>query len=497
MRIVKRLLLGLALSVAVLGAAVAIKTWTNGSRQIAVRPVAPAPVDADAAASRLSQAVAARTLSFAPGIAPATEEFRKFHRFLEASYPRAHAAMNREIVGGLTLLYAWEGREAAARPVVLLAHQDTVPIAPGTESAWKVPPFEGRIEGGYVWGRGAWDNKSNLMAMLEAIEQLAAEGFQPRQTVYLVLGHDEEIGGRNGALAVANLLKSRGVKAELVLDEGLLVTEGILQGLDAPVALIGLAEKGYLTLELTAMGTPGHSSMPPRRTAVGTLAAALARLEATQRPAAIGGVAAEMFAAIAPEMGGLNRVLLSNLWLTEPLVRRKLEEGTSTNAMLRTTTAMTVLKAGEKDNVLPGEARALVNFRLLPGDTIAGVVAHAKGVAGEGIAVAVQGADASEPSPVSSSTSPAYRAIERTVREVFPGVIVAPSLMIAATDARHMTAISDQIYRFSPVRARAEDLSRFHGTDERISVANYVEMIRFYRRLLENVGGAAGLALAR
>lgn len=494
MRIVKRGLLGLVALGMALASIVALNAWSSTSRQISVKAPVPMPVDGDAVARRLGDAVAVRTVSFALGIAPASEEFRKFHRLLETSFPKAHAAMRREIVGGLTLLYAWEGREAAARPIVLLAHQDTVPIAPGTEAAWAVPPFEGRVERGYVWGRGAWDNKSNLMGMFEAIEQLASEGFRPRQTIYLVLGHDEEIGGRGGALVAARLLAQRGVKAEFVLDEGLLVTDGILQGLPAPVALIGVAEKGYLTLELSASGTPGHSSMPPRQTAVGTLASALARLEASQRPARIGGVAAEMFAAIAPEMSGFNRLMLSNLWLTEPLVRRKLEEGASTNAMLRTTMAMTVLQAGEKDNVLPGVARALVNFRLLPGDTIAAVIGHVKSVAGEGVTVTVQQADASEPSPVSPRTGTGYRTIERTVREVFPGVLVAPALMIAATDARHMTAISDQIFRFSPVRARTEDLTRFHGTNERISIANYVEMIRFYRRLIENSGGTLGMA---
>jgi carboxypeptidase PM20D1 len=453
-------------------------------------------VDAASAARRLGEAVQARTVSFAPGIAPASDEFRKLHRHLESSFPKAHAAMKRETVGGLTLLYTWEGREPGARPIVLMAHQDVVPIAPGTEGAWKAPPFSGRIDDGFVWGRGAWDNKSNLMAMLEAIEQLSVEGFRPRQTLHLVFGHDEEIGGRAGALAAAELLKSRGVRAEFVLDEGLLITEGILSGLAAPAALIGLAEKGYLTLELTATGTPGHSSMPPQQTAIGLLAAALTRLEAAQRPAAIRGVAAEMFAAVAPEMSGLNRVLLSNLWITGPLVRRELEKGASTKAMLRTTTAATVLQAGDRDNVLPGSARALVNFRLLPGDTIADVVAHVRKVAGEGIAVEPQ-PGASEASPVASTSSTGYRTIERTVREIFPETIVAPGLMIAATDSRHMTGVSDQILRFSPVRARAADLSRFHGTDERISIANYVEMIRFYHRLIGNASVASGIAAAR
>jgi len=496
MKLARRLALATLTLICALAGAVAIRTWGAGSRQVAVTPAPPLPVDIDAATRRLSEAVALRTVSFAPGIAPATEEFRKLHRHLEGSFPKAHAAMRRETVGGLTLLYTWDGRDSSARPVVLMAHQDVVPIAPGTEQNWKVEPFSGKIDGGFVWGRGAWDNKANLMAMLEAIERLAGEGFRPRQSIILVLGHDEEIGGHKGAFAVAELLRSRNIKAEMVLDEGMLVTEGIMTGLAAPAALIGVAEKGYLTLELTASAVPGHSSMPPSETAIGTLSAALARLQAQPRKAAISGVARAMFEAMAPDMQGLNRVLLSNLWLFEPLVRTELEKKPSTNAMLRTTAAPTVLMAGEKDNVLPGRAKALVNFRLLPGDRIAEVLADVRRIAGPGVSVEPQ-AWANEASPVSPSTSAGYRVIERTIRETFPGALVAPGLMIAATDSRHMIAISENIYRFSPVRAKAEDLARFHGTDERIAVSNYAEMIRFYHRLLGNLSAPATVAEAR
>ena len=244
-----------------------------------------------------------------------------------------------------------------------------------------------------------------------------------------------------------------------------------------------------LTLALAAKARPGHSSMPPPETAIGMLSAALARLEDRQMPAAIRGVAAEMFDTLAPEMGGLNRVLLSNLWLFGPVVKSQLEKGASTNAMLRTTTALTVVQGGNKENVLPGRAEALVNFRILPGDTGDGVTAHVKAtVANEAISVARSG-HANEPTPISPSAAPSYRLINRTIRELFPGTVVAPGLMIAATDSRHMAPIADAIYRFSPVRAKSEDLPRFHGTNERISIANHAELIRFYHRLLLNAAG--------
>ncbi len=483
----RRGLLALLLLIAVLVLAVAGKTWLTPSRQIAVEAIEPVRVDATQAASRLGAAVRFRTVSSENDPALNREEFEKFQAFLARSFPRLHAQLKRELVGGLSLLYTWAGSDPQARPVALMAHQDVVPIASGTEGKWQVPPFAGEIRDGYVWGRGAWDNKGNLMSQLEAIEMLLAAGFQPRQTVYLIAGADEEVGGRRGARAIAALLKSRGVQLDFVLDEGLVITQGVLPGLNQPAALIGVAEKGYASYEISLDTAPGHSSMPPAHTAIGMMSTALARLEDRQMPAAIRGVALDMFDTLAPEMTGANRVLLSNLWLFRPLVQAQLEKSPSSHAMLRTTTALTIFQAGNKDNVLPGHAEAVVNFRLLPGDTVAGVQDHVQRAIGNE-AIKVKPREwANEASPVSPMASPAYRLLGRTVREVFPGTVVAPGLMIAATDSRHYTELSGQIYRFSPVRARPEDLTRFHGTDERISVANYVEAIQFYHQLLRNV----------
>jgi carboxypeptidase PM20D1 len=367
-----------------------------------------------------------------------------------------------------------------------MAHQDMVPIASGTEKAWSVDPFAGEIKDGFVWGRGTLDNKGNLMAQMEAIEMLIGSGFQPSQTVYLVMGDDEEVSGLRGALPIAELLKSRGVRLEWVLDEGLLVLDGVLPGLSKPAALIGLAEKGYGTFFLSLDTAPGHSSMPPAQSAIGMMSAALARLEATPMPGGIQGVAGEMFGTLAPEMSGINRVMLSNLWLTRPLVESQLQTSPSSNAMLRTTTALTIVRAGNKDNVLPGRIEAAVNFRILPGDTIDSVEAHLKRALGNDAIQVKRYPGNSEPSPVSPTDSTGYRSIEQAVRQVFPDALVAPGLMTAATDSRHFSIVSDAVYRFSPFRVKSEDLPRFHGTNERVSISNYAEMIQFYHQLLRN-----------
>lgn len=473
---------------AALAVALAVGTLGSASRQVQVPPLAPLAVDGAAAAASLSAAVQARTVSGIPELAAsASAAFDSLQAHLQARYPRFHALAQRERVGGHSLLYTWAGQDRSVPAVVLMAHQDVAPIAPGTESRWGQPPFSGAIEGGFVWGRGAWDDKGNLIAQFEALERLAADGFQPRRTVILVAGHDEELGGEQGAKAIVALLKQRGLQVDFVIDEGLVVVDGVLPGLQPPAALVGIAEKGFVSVKLSVQGTPGHSSMPPPpgQQAIAVLAAALARVDAHPMPGGISGVAQQMFDAVAPEMDGLNRVVLSNLWLTRPLAERILARSQATNALMRTTTALTIVEGGNKENVIPGRADAIVNFRLLPGDTPQAVLAHLKQViADERVELAVSG-EPSLPSRVSSTDSEGYRLIERTLREVFPDAIVAPGLMLGGTDSRHFDGYAAQVLRFSPVRAKAADLARFHGTDERLSIDNLVEMIRFYHRLLE------------
>lgn len=486
----KRILLGLLLALVALAAVVAVKTWTTPSRQLAVAPAPKLDIDLQAAAKRLAGAIPIRTVSSLDDPAANLAEFDRLHAYLEQSFPKVHATLKKEVVGQKALLYTWTGSDAAAKPIALMAHQDMVPIAPGTEKAWSVDPFGGEIKDGFVWGRGTLDNKGNLFAQMEAIELLIASGFKPRQTIYLVMGDDEEVSGLRGAQPIAELLKSRGVKLDWVLDEGLLVLDGVLPGLSKPAALIGLAEKGYATFFLSLDTAPGHSSMPPAHSAIGSMSAALARLEAHPMPGGIQGVAGQMFGTLAPEMSGINRVMLSNLWLTAPLVEGQLQKSPSSNAMLRTTTALTIVRAGNKDNVLPGRAEAAVNFRVLPGDTIDSVEAHLRKQLGNDEIKIKRYPGNSEASPVSPTDSTGYRAIEQAVRQSFPDAIVAPGLMTAATDSRHFSIVSDAVFRFSPFRMKNEDLARFHGTNERLAISNYGEMIGFYHQLLRNTSAA-------
>ena len=496
----RKLIAFIGIVVVALALAVGAKTALTPSRQLQVASVQPATVDPAAAAGRLAAAVRFKTVSNYDDESANAGEFEALHKHLEASFPKAHAVLKREAIGKFGLLYTWPGSDPKAQPFALMAHQDVVPVAPGTEGDWQQPPFSGEQKDGFVWGRGSWDDKGNLMSMFEAVEMLVAAGFQPRQTIYLVFGHDEEVGGERGAAQAVKLFKERGIQLQFVLDEGLLITDGLLKGIDRPLALVGVAEKGYLSLQMSARTTPGHSSMPPpqpEQSAIGMMSAALTRLEASPMPGAITGLPQEMFETLAPEMSGVNRVLLSNLWLFKPLVQRELQKSASTNAMLRTTTALTIFNAGNKDNVLPGQADAVVNFRLFPGDTTDKVIEHTQKVmAVPGLKVA-KGPGWSEPSKVAATDSPAFRLINRTVRQLHPDVIVAPGLMVAATDSRYFDAVSDNVFKFSPVRAKADDLKRFHGTNERISIDNYVELIQFYHQLVRNAASPQPAADAK
>jgi len=457
----------------------------------------PAPPGSAAAAPELDRTGAVRRLAGAlriPTVSHAEAEkndpaaFDAFARYLQAQFPRTHASLVRETVNRSSLLYTWAGRDPEAVPLLLLAHMDVVPVEPGTEAQWTHPPFGGVVADGSIWGRGARDDKSSVLALMEAAERLLARDFRPARTVYFAFGHDEEIGGRDGALQIARLLQSRGVRADL-LDEGSAVLEGLVPGVRRPVAAIMAAEKGYYTVKLTTRAEGGHSSRPPPVTAVSRLARAVARVQQSPLPTRLVRPVTDMFDRLAPEMGFADRLVLANRWLFGPLIRRRMAANPTTNTLVRTTTAATVFHAGVKDNVLPSEAWALVNFRLLPGDTIPGLLAHVRqAIADDGVTLAEYDGFGAEASPLSPLDGEFFRLLERTARETFPQAVVSTGLVTGATDARNYEGVYATRYNFSPSVLTAADLPTIHGTDERIAADNYLGMIAFYTRLLRNAG---------
>jgi carboxypeptidase PM20D1 len=320
---------------------------------------------------------------------------------------------------------------------------------------------------------------------------LLGEGFQPARTVHLAFGHDEETGGTNGARSIAALLASRGAELEMVLDEGGLIGEGLFPGVSSPVALVGIAEKGFASIELRIATPGGHSSLPPRRGAIGRLGAAVARLEERQMPARLDGPTQQLFDRVGPGFPFAQRAVFANLWLTRGLVLRTLERNPPTNAMIRTTTAPTIFQAGTKDNVLPSQARAVVNYRISPGDSVAAVLQHVRrSIEDDGIEVKLAGGFSAEPSAVSSTAAASFRVLESTIRSTLPEAVLAPYLVVVVTDSRHFAGMSPNVFRFLPVRLAQADLARIHGTDERLEVGRYERAIRLYRQLIRNAAGS-------
>jgi carboxypeptidase PM20D1 len=441
------------------------------------------------AVPRLAGAISLPTVSSLIDVQERNRQFATFQQYLADAFPNLHTALRRETFNEFALLYTWQGTDPDLKPLLLLSHQDVVPIEPGTEPDWIHPPFSGAVDDGYVWGRGAWDDKSTLMASLEAIEMLVGQGVAPRRSVMLAFGHDEEIGGRAGATVIAAELLRRGLQFELILDEGGTIrAPGLMPGIDVAAAMVAIAEKGYLTLKLTARDSGGHSSMPPPLTAAGRVSRAVSRLQDNPLPARLNPPVREMLKELGPHMPLSRRVLLANLWLFEPLLVSQMTASRGTNAAVRTTTAPTMLRAGVKENVLPQAAEAIVNFRIVPNETSASVIAAVKDIIDDSLVeVDEAGSISSEPSRVSSVDSSAYRELSKTIRQVRPDVVVAPSLLYGATDSRHYGALSVNVFRFTPITVGSDDLGRIHGTNERISVADYENAVRFYYQLLTNM----------
>ncbi len=417
---------------------------------------------------------------------PALVPMRALHAYLAQTFPRTHATLGHEVVTPASLLFEWKGSDATLEPVVMMSHLDVVPVEAGSEGAWTHPPFSGDIADGFVWGRGTLDDKVGVLSTLEAVEALVAKGYQPRRTVYLAFGDDEEVDG-HGAGAIVALLKSRGVHPLVAIDEGSAIVRGVIPGVSRPAGLIGIAEKGHMSVQLTVMSAGGHSSMPPPQTAVGVLAQAIDRLEKHPLPARLDGAAEGMLGQLGREMPLGARVMMANLWLTRPFVVRRLARSPVTNASLRTTTAPTMIQGSPKENVLPIRAQAIVNFRIIPGETPESVLEHVRKVVDDSnVVVAIAGAVA-PPSPVSSTTSAAYRILARDITVLEPDAVVAPSLVVAATDSRQYGGYARDVYRFLPVQIGSTDLERIHGTNERIGVHDYARGVAFMTLLISDL----------
>jgi carboxypeptidase PM20D1 len=427
-------------------------------------------------AENLAQALTYKTVSQQDRSAIDYAPFDKLHAFLRATYPRVFSQLEVEVIAKYSLLMHWRGTDPAAVPVLFTAHMDVVPIEPGTEDDWEYPPFAGTIADGKIYGRGTLDDKQGVIGILEAAEKLLSEGFAPRRGISFAFGHDEEISGPQGAFAIAARLQEQGMHFEWMIDEGgmLLADNPMLP--DLPMAMINIAEKGHLTLSLSTTGPGGHSSRPPKVSTIGRLSAALAKIEQNPFPPRLVGPVEAMLEAVGPYSSQPNRFIFDNLWLTGGLVADQMADDPMSNSFVLTTTALTMFNAGVKDNVVPQQAEAKVNFRLLPGDTPEMVVSYIEDLVDDP-AIKVSVYRWVDRPPVADYPNGGFAVISEAVKTVYPEAVVVPSLLAGATDTRHYVKEVDNHYRFHGMIISVDQAGSVHGTNEYLSVESFDNMI--------------------
>lgn len=410
-------------------------------------------------------------------------QYEEFLKFLKKTYPKVHQVCHLELVNQFSIVFHWKSDVQEGKPILLTAHYDVVPVEKSGIDSWDQDPFSGEFKEGFIYGRGALDDKNQVISIMEALEDSIENGFIPKRDIYIAFGFDEEVGGEKGAKTIASLFKEKNLQFEFVLDEGGAVIEGVIEEFDIPVGFIGVAEKGSSNIRIFTSGDGGHSSMPTKNSAIGKLSTIINNVEKNPMPAKLTLPVERMFKLMAPHMGKTG-MLLNHSRLVFPFIKRKLSNSGTMNSMIRTTISFTMTGGGEAENILPKTAWVNANIRIIPGDTLEEVMDHMKSV-NNGIDFEMKIMNHEEGSAASPYDSDSYRMIEQKIKQVFDGVEVMPYLMAGSTDSRKYSELCDNIYRFSAVRMNQADLDSIHGANERISVENLQRMVLFYKILLK------------
>ena len=415
--------------------------------------------------------------------------FDEFHAMLEKAYPLMHEKLDKQIISTRSLLYHWKSEHPEKEPIALLSHQDVVPVTPGTEDDWKYPAYSGEIAEGFLWGRGAIDMKNHLIGVCEAVETLLEEGYVPERDVYICFGHNEEVmaeGEICGADCMMRWFKERGIKLDSVLDEGGAILEAkVDKVIDGHLAGVGIAEKGHVDFEISVNAKGGHSSQPPKHSALGELSRIVCKLENNQFKAELTPQLYSLFNEIGKNTTYPVRCVMSNLPVLKPLITKICSEIPPVASMMRTTTAVTMANGSPAPNVLPQKATVNVNFRIMPGQTIDDVEAHIRKIAGPKAEIKM--VSGKNPSKISPTDSRAFNAIREICKEMDPKAIVAPYLVMGGTDARNYEDVCDNIYRYSPFLMDTALLLTCHGTNERIPLTSLKDGVVFFKKYIREL----------
>jgi carboxypeptidase PM20D1 len=413
--------------------------------------------------------------------------FLDFIHYLEDAYPEIHHHLDRRIVNNYGLVFHWPAAGAIAEnsagsmPILFTAHYDVVAA---TDEGWTHPPFSGYDDGSRVWGRGSLDDKGSLICILEAVEALLMDGYKPPRDIYFAFGFDEEQGGSLGAQKIAAYFKEQNIHFQYVFDEGGAILDGSMMGVAPALAVVGIAEKGNNSFRFHFEGAQGHSSMPPKHTAIGTMAAFIEAVENKPFPLRLTPTVEEMLKALAPYQKGLTGKALANPGLFFPVIKKVLLKNPQTAAMLRTSVSFTMTQAGTGHNILPKSASCVANVRILQGDSVESVKAYFRSF---GFDFSIEPLLENEPTGISDVHSEAMQHVTACIKKVFDNTVPLPYLMVGGTDSRYYGEVANDSFRFLPCRLTSEELGSMHAVNESISHENIAGMIRFYRTLLESI----------
>lgn len=434
--------------------------------------------------------------------------FDRFKTYLADVYPQVYANMDTMTINGYGMLFRWKGRDSSLDPILFLSHYDVVPVIgyeaetdPGEvifrpddklspaldefSSEWDYHPFSGAVVDGRVYGRGTLDMKGMLFGIMEAIDELLAAGFRPERDIWLAFGHDEEISGLEGAVHIANYFKEQGMTFEGVYDEGGVVAAPGLGGINTAMALIGTAEKGFLTLRIKVYGTGGHSSMPPAKGSLVYAAEIMQKLNENQVPARLIPPISSFLDNVGGFMNFGSRMAIANKWLFKNMLFKSMAKTPATNALTRTTTAVTMAKGSDAPNVLASVAEVVVNYRILTGESVADIVAHVEKIC-EGYDTEIEIVSSREPSNTSEPDSRAYGILKESLEKLYPGAVITPYLTIGGTDAYKYEIVSNKVYRMTPIYLNEYEQRTVHNENEFISLDNFGRMIAHFKYIMEN-----------
>lgn len=436
----------------------------------------------DSAALHMSEAIQIPTISISDTLPIDTAAYLRFNAFVDKSYPLIKQHLTKTMVDSLNFVFEWKGQNSSLAPIILMGHYDVVPVEEAVLDKWIVSPFSGKITDSCIWGRGSVDDKCGVISALEATEAMLRKNFTSQRTIFLCFGHDEEMSG-SGARAIVKYLKQRNIRPELVLDEGGEITEGKVKDVKRPIAVIGVAEKGYASFELSVEKEGGHSSKPAKETAIDILAKALFHLRTTTADSKITPPVKEFISRISSSSDKfINRMAAANMWAFESITKNVLSANPEGYAMIHTTIVPTILQSGVKDNVIPSTAKAIVNSRILTGETSKTVEEFIrKAINDDRVKIKPISSIDADPSPATNIQSSAFARIESAVYRTIPNVIPAPYLMIGATDSKYYRKISDRVLNFTPMT----DSKGFHGINERLPLGDFQRTINFMMTIIE------------